>query len=113
MILHMEIDSLYNFHSAPPDTAGIGQSSLPKHHLQNKVEIVNGPIEKVIQRLNQKGFKNLYIDGGKYIQSFLQKDMVDELIISQLPILIGGQDISILGNWSSISCLNILKHKFY
>ena len=64
-------------------------SSLPEH-LQGKVEIVSGTIEEVVQRLNQKGFKNLYIDGGKLIQSFLQKDMIDELIISQLPILIGG-----------------------
>lgn len=64
-------------------------TSLPEH-LKGKVELVSGVIEEVVQQLNQRGFDNLYIDGGKLIQSFLQKDMIDELTISQIPILIGG-----------------------
>ncbi len=64
-------------------------TSLPEH-LKGKVELVSGPIEEVVQQLNQRGFENLYIDGGKLIQSFLQRDMIDELIISQIPILLGG-----------------------
>ena len=64
-------------------------TSLPEH-LKGTVELVNGPIEEIVQQLNQRGFENLYIDGGKLIQSFLQKDMIDELIISQIPILLGG-----------------------
>ena len=64
-------------------------TSLPEH-LKGKAELISGPIEKVVQQLNQRGFENLYIDGGKLIQSFLQRDMIDELIISQIPILLGG-----------------------
>ena len=64
-------------------------SSLPEH-LQGKVEIVNGPIEKVVQQLNQKGLENLYIDGGKTIQNFLKEDLIDEMIITVIPILLGG-----------------------
>jgi len=39
-----------------------------------------------------KGFENLYIDGGKTIQNFLRADLIDELIISQIPLLLGGGD---------------------
>ena len=39
--------------------------------------------------LNKKGFKNLYIDGGKTIQSFLNENLIDELIITRIPIMLG------------------------
>lgn len=64
-------------------------TSLPDH-LKGRVKLVSGPVEEVVQQLNKKGYEDLYIDGGKLIQSFLQKDMIDELIISQVPILLGG-----------------------
>jgi dihydrofolate reductase len=35
------------------------------------------------------GFSSIYIDGGTVIQNFLKEDLVDELIISKVPILIG------------------------
>ena len=50
-------------------------TSLPEH-LQNKVAFVRGPIEEVVQQLNKRDFNNLYIDGGKLIQSFLQEDLL-------------------------------------
>jgi dihydrofolate reductase len=33
----------------------------------------------------------MYIDGGKTVQSFLQADLIDELIVTQIPILLGGR----------------------
>ncbi|WP_083766353.1 dihydrofolate reductase family protein [Marinomonas sp. MWYL1] len=30
------------------------------------------------------------MDGGKTIQSFLKEDLIDEIIITQFPILLGG-----------------------
>jgi dihydrofolate reductase len=58
-------------------------------HLTDKVEIVKGKISEVINILNQRGYSNLYIDGGKVIQSFLREDLIDELIITRIPILLG------------------------
>jgi len=40
--------------------------------------------------LNQKGFEKLYIDGGALIQSYLKEDLIDELIITTVPMLLGG-----------------------
>ena len=57
---------------------------------EDKVELVNGSLDEVVAEINQKGYKNLYIDGGKTIQSFLKKDLIDELIVTTIPILLGG-----------------------
>ena len=57
---------------------------------QNKVEIVNGTIEDVLNTIHGKGFKNLYIDGGRTIQSLMEKDLIDELIITRIPVVLGG-----------------------
>jgi len=59
-------------------------------NLEGKVEIVSGLLEEVIKELNIRGLNYFYIDGGKLIQSFLAEDIVDEMIITQIPILIGG-----------------------
>ena len=58
--------------------------------LMDKLEIVSGDIRDVAKELNMRGFSDLYIDGGKLIQSFLAEDMIDELIVTQVPVLIGG-----------------------
>ncbi len=57
---------------------------------RDKAEIVSGPLPHVIERLKKRGFSNLYIDGGKTIQSFLKEDLIDEMIITQIPVLLGG-----------------------
>ncbi len=57
--------------------------------LENKAQIIKGDVKDIVKELNSKGYKNLYIDGGKVIQSFLKKDLIDELIITQVPILLG------------------------
>jgi len=63
-------------------------SELP-HGLPVKVEIVKGELKKIIQALADRGIRNLYIDGGKTIQSFLKEDLIDEMIITKIPILLG------------------------
>ncbi len=57
---------------------------------KDKAEIISGSLPQVIESLHKRGFYNLYIDGGKTIQSFLNADLIDELIITQLPTLLGG-----------------------
>ncbi|MEX0739528.1 MAG: dihydrofolate reductase family protein [Pseudohongiella sp.] len=59
-------------------------------NLDENVELISGSPLEVTDKLNKRGFKDLYIDGGKTIQSFLQAGLVDDLIISTLPVLLGG-----------------------
>jgi dihydrofolate reductase len=57
--------------------------------LKGKVEIIKGDIKGIVKNMKKQGYKNLYIDGGKVIQSFLKEDMIDEIIITRIPILLG------------------------
>ena len=56
---------------------------------EEKAEIIHGELKSVLTDLNRKGYHNLYIDGGKVIQSFLQEDLIDEMIITRIPVLLG------------------------
>ncbi|WP_152286605.1 dihydrofolate reductase family protein [Flavicella marina] len=66
-------------------------NSLKKipENLSDKVSLVSGTITEVLKNIHNKGFYKLYIDGGKTIQSFLKHDLIDELIISTIPIVLG------------------------
>ena len=54
-----------------------------------QAELINGNLKTIVKELNSRGYNNLYIDGGKTIQSFLKQDMIDELIITRIPIILG------------------------
>ncbi len=57
---------------------------------QGKVHLIKGSPSIVLQQIHEKGYHRLYIDGGKLIQSFLKEDLIDELVITIIPILLGG-----------------------
>jgi dihydrofolate reductase len=54
-----------------------------------KVEIIRGDLKKILESLTDKGFHHLYIDGGKTIQGFLKEDLIDEMIVTRIPVLLG------------------------
>ncbi|WOO43479.1 dihydrofolate reductase family protein [Rubellicoccus peritrichatus] len=62
--------------------------SLPRE-MAFKAEIVKGSLNDVISELRARGVENLYVDGGKVIQSFLREDLIDEMIITRVPVLLG------------------------
>ena len=55
----------------------------------DKATIVRVEINKLIEQLNFQGYKNLYIDGGQTVQYFLKEDLIDEMIITVVPIILG------------------------
>ncbi|UTW65449.1 dihydrofolate reductase [bacterium SCSIO 12643] len=56
----------------------------------DKVFLVQGSLTEVLKQIHDQGYHRLYIDGGKVIQSFLREDLIDEMIISTIPVLLGG-----------------------
>ena len=57
--------------------------------LNEKATLVDMKPAALLNYLSDKGFSNIYVDGGKVIQSFLKEDLIDELIISKVPVLLG------------------------
>lgn len=55
-----------------------------------KVTLVSGTLPEVLAYIHAKGYGRLYIDGGSTIRSFLKEDLIDEMIITVIPTLLGG-----------------------
>jgi dihydrofolate reductase len=53
------------------------------------VEVMSGTPGKIVERLAARGAKHLYIDGGITIQQFLGAGLIDRMVLSRLPVLIG------------------------
>src|SRR5512133_236086 len=53
------------------------------------VEQMAGSPAEIVARLAMTGARNLYVDGGITIQRFLRAGLVDRLIITRVPVLIG------------------------
>ena len=64
-------------------------SSIPEK-FRDKAELFRGPLNEVLEEIHNRGYDQLYIDGGNTIQSFLKEDLIDELILTTIPILLGG-----------------------
>jgi dihydrofolate reductase len=56
---------------------------------KGKAEIISGDLESIIKMIDRKKFQNVYIDGGKTIQTFLNSDLIDEMIITTVPMILG------------------------
>lgn len=64
-------------------------TQIPASH-EGKAFLVKGTLTEILAQIHQQGYPRLYIDGGATIQSFLKEDLIDELIISVMPVLLGG-----------------------
>jgi len=61
----------------------------PPDNLKGKVEMYSGDLPALLNRLEQEGHKGAYVDGGSTIQSFIRHGLMNEIIVTQMPILIG------------------------
>lgn len=57
--------------------------------LRATVKIDTSSPQTLMERLSKEGYQRIYLDGGKVIQSFLREGLVDDLILTTLPVLIG------------------------
>ncbi|GAA5216475.1 dihydrofolate reductase family protein [Corallincola platygyrae] len=57
--------------------------------LNGKAFIVNGSPHQMLSKLKAEGHSAFYIDGGALIQSFIREDLIDELIITTVPVILG------------------------
>jgi len=63
--------------------------AIPEKY-RGKVSLVSGALNQILGEIHAKGYHRLYIDGGSTIQNFLREDLIDEMIITTIPILLGG-----------------------
>ena len=62
-------------------------TELPAHVTRS--EIFSGSPAEVVALAEERGWASLYVDGGKLASSFLNDGLLDELIVSVLPVALG------------------------
>ncbi|WP_460218874.1 dihydrofolate reductase family protein [Psychroserpens sp. MEBiC05023] len=66
----------------------LSQKDVPEE-LQNKVTIKNLNPKDLMTFLYKNDLINIYVDGGKLVQSFINNGLVNEITLTQIPILLG------------------------
>ena len=94
-------------YSKPVFVLSNSMKSIPEGY-EVKAEPIKGSLPEVIEAIYQKGYKRLYIDGGVTVQSFLKEDLIDEMIITIIPILLGG-GIPLFGELPKAKIINDLE----
>ncbi len=77
------------YEGTPLTVLGSTLKTVPAEHLAGKAEVSSLQPGALLRRLAGKGCRNVYVDGGRTIQTFLRAGLIDQLIITTLPLLIG------------------------
>lgn len=70
-------------------------ADIPEH-LTGKARISRKDPAALMAELDAAGWARAYVDGGHLVQSFLREGLIEDLIISVMPVLIGS-GISLFG----------------
>ena len=57
--------------------------------LKASVRIDSAAPQQLLKKLETEGYRHIYLDGGKVIQSFLQEGLVDDMTLTIIPVLLG------------------------
>jgi dihydrofolate reductase len=63
----------------------------------SRIESMCGPPSDIVGRLSASGAQHAYIDGGITVQQFLRAGLIQRLIITRVPVLVG-QGIPLFGS---------------
>ena len=57
--------------------------------VEGRVEMYSGDILELVSQLEAEGLKHAYIDGGATITSFINLQLINEMIITKAPVILG------------------------
>jgi dihydrofolate reductase len=80
--------------------------------LRSCVEVIKNKVEDLLPLFAERGWKHIYVDGGKVIQSFLNAGLIQDVIIARIPILLG-EGIPLFGAIKHDIHLDHIKTKIY
>ncbi len=64
------------------------QSDVPDE-IADKVEILAATPHEAMRLVESRGWRAAYVDGGAVIQAFLRAGLIEDFVISRIPVLIG------------------------
>lgn len=80
--------------------------------LADKVEPLHLSPRELVHEMNIRGAKGIYLDGGVTIQRFLREGLVNEMIITTIPILIG-EGLPLFGTLNKDIKLELVKSESF
>jgi dihydrofolate reductase len=86
--------------------------SLDLSRVPPSVEQMQGSPREIISKLEARGFGHIYVDGGVTIQRFLREGLIQKLILTRVPVLIG-QGIPLFGSLPKDIRLEHVETKHY
>jgi len=63
--------------------------TIPGALREQRIEVLSLPPTAVLAHLAEGGARRVYVDGGRTVQGFLRAGLIDELIITRVPVLLG------------------------
>lgn len=66
----------------------LGQDAIPDA-LRDKVRLTRLEPAELMASLSDEGWNRAYVDGGKVVQSFIRAGLVDDMVVTIIPILLG------------------------
>lgn len=93
----------------PVYVASNSMKSLPSG-FEGRATLVTGSLSSMIEQLRMNGLQKVYIDGAQLIQSALRKSLLNELIVTTIPVLLG-TGIPLFGHLSSQVKLRLISSK--
>jgi len=88
---------------------------ITRQNLESKdgVEFYNGDIEELIKQLKSEKGKNIVCDGGgKIVKMLMEKDLIDEYVVSVIPVFLGDGKRLFMGGIDGIN-LKTVSSKSY
>lgn len=85
-------ETVLTFGDWPYEVPAVVLSSRPVDvpaSIRRTVEWMSCPPGEVVEKLALRGARHLYIDGGVTVQRFLHAGLIQRLIITRVPVLIG------------------------
>jgi len=74
----------------------LSSSPLNLAKVASSVEQMQGSPREIVAKLEARGIRHIYVDGGVTIQRFLREGLIQRLVITRVPVLIG-QGIPLFG----------------
>ena len=56
---------------------------------EERISLVQGEMAEILHSIREQGYGNIYVDGGILIRSCLREGLLDEMILTRIPIVLG------------------------
>ena len=81
--------SLGGWHYEKKPVFVLSHHELPPAPAEAVVERMSGDTSEIVSQLERRGFEHIYVDGGLTIQEFIRAGLIQRLIVTRVPVLIG------------------------